>query len=171
MLLYYTFIPQATVSITITDVNDNKPQFKGAPYTLKVPENTTVGTRLLQVEATDADLIPYKSAANSPSESGTPGGGLVGGAGAGAGGVGTSQLQYSIAGHASNLVRDTFRVDPISGQLELTRELDYDRSPIHVYNIPIVVSDGMPPASLYPQDTFRALRASFHNAGNLSVWK
>ena len=39
----------------MTDVNDNAPQFLGAPYSLNISELAMVGTELLTVEAVDAD--------------------------------------------------------------------------------------------------------------------
>jgi hypothetical protein len=44
------------VNIRITDVNDNAPQWKGAPYSISLSETTVVGTRILQgARAIDAD--------------------------------------------------------------------------------------------------------------------
>ena len=45
----------ATVSITITDINDNSPIFEDAPYTATVLENSTVLTPVYTVSASDAD--------------------------------------------------------------------------------------------------------------------
>lgn len=46
---------EMTVNITIQDVNDNQPIFNQSRYFATVPENTTVGTTVLQVYATDND--------------------------------------------------------------------------------------------------------------------
>lgn len=46
---------EMTVNITIQDVNDNQPIFNQSRYFATVPENTTVGTSVLQVFATDHD--------------------------------------------------------------------------------------------------------------------
>lgn len=44
------------VNIRITDVNDNAPVWKGAPYSISLSETTVVGTRILQgARAVDAD--------------------------------------------------------------------------------------------------------------------
>ena len=46
---------EATISITVTDVNDNSAMFVDAPYSVQVPEHTDIGTFLLQVVAEDLD--------------------------------------------------------------------------------------------------------------------
>ncbi|KAI5635157.1 cadherin domain-containing protein [Phthorimaea operculella] len=46
---------KASVTITLTDVNDNAPQFSDGPYTASVAENAPAGTWVLQVKATDRD--------------------------------------------------------------------------------------------------------------------
>ena len=63
--------PDATVTIKITNENDNAPIFAGTPITAKVCENVDIGESVLTVTATDADndkltfsiktkLIPFK---------------------------------------------------------------------------------------------------------------
>ncbi|KAK0083836.1 hypothetical protein PV325_008132 [Microctonus aethiopoides] len=44
-----------SVNVTVQDVNDNPPIFNQTRYTASVPENATVGTPILSVNATDAD--------------------------------------------------------------------------------------------------------------------
>ncbi|XP_077115397.1 cadherin-23 isoform X3 [Ranitomeya variabilis] len=43
------------VSIQVGDVNDNAPTFHGQPYTVRIAENTPVGTPIYIVNATDPD--------------------------------------------------------------------------------------------------------------------
>ncbi|EFN78561.1 Protein dachsous, partial [Harpegnathos saltator] len=43
------------VNVTVQDVNDNPPTFNQTRYVASVPENATVGTAVLTVNATDAD--------------------------------------------------------------------------------------------------------------------
>uniref|UniRef100_A0A8C0VA27 Cadherin-23 n=1 Tax=Cyanistes caeruleus TaxID=156563 RepID=A0A8C0VA27_CYACU len=45
-----------TVNIQVGDVNDNAPQFHNQPYSVRIPENTPVGTPIFIVNATDPDL-------------------------------------------------------------------------------------------------------------------
>ncbi|XP_060532504.1 protein dachsous [Cylas formicarius] len=47
---------EMTVNITIQDVNDNPPVFNQTRYFASVPENSTVGTAVMQVSASDADI-------------------------------------------------------------------------------------------------------------------
>ncbi|KAJ8248370.1 hypothetical protein GJAV_G00241300 [Gymnothorax javanicus] len=44
------------LSIEVLDINDNSPVFSQASYTANLPENSPVGTVILQLSATDADL-------------------------------------------------------------------------------------------------------------------
>ncbi|XP_066994105.2 protocadherin-like wing polarity protein stan [Anabrus simplex] len=44
------------VEITVTDVNDNAPVFKKTSYIGSVPEDALVGTSVVQISATDADI-------------------------------------------------------------------------------------------------------------------
>ena len=65
---FYTLIVQASdkgsppltetvsVNVTILDVNDNKPVFSENPFTATVSENLPVGSRFLNVTASDADI-------------------------------------------------------------------------------------------------------------------
>ncbi len=43
------------IIITITDVNDNVPQFSQAPYEVEIVENVQVGTLVVQIQASDLD--------------------------------------------------------------------------------------------------------------------
>nr|7SB6_A Chain A, Cadherin 23 [synthetic construct]7SB6_B Chain B, Cadherin 23 [synthetic construct]7SB6_C Chain C, Cadherin 23 [synthetic construct] len=44
------------VNIQVGDVNDNAPRFHNQPYSVRIPENTPVGTPIFIVNATDPDL-------------------------------------------------------------------------------------------------------------------
>ena len=45
----------ASLLVTVSDVNDNAPEFSQFQYTARVAENTTVGSMVVGVEATDLD--------------------------------------------------------------------------------------------------------------------
>uniref|UniRef100_UPI00398F78D5 protocadherin Fat 3-like isoform X1 n=2 Tax=Pristiophorus japonicus TaxID=55135 RepID=UPI00398F78D5 len=44
------------ITIHIQDANDNKPQFLLESYLVSIPEDTVIGTEVVQIEATDKDL-------------------------------------------------------------------------------------------------------------------
>lgn len=46
-----------TVSITVTDTNDNRPSFVDTPYTGEVLENASLGMTVMRVTATDNDEV------------------------------------------------------------------------------------------------------------------
>ncbi|XP_019363367.1 PREDICTED: cadherin-23 isoform X2 [Gavialis gangeticus] len=46
---------KGTVNIQVGDVNDNAPTFHNQPYSVRIPENTPVGTPIFIVNATDPD--------------------------------------------------------------------------------------------------------------------
>ncbi|XP_034753524.1 protocadherin-15a isoform X14 [Etheostoma cragini] len=46
-----------TLSIQITDIDDNSPVFSQQTYTVNVPENSPVGTVILKLSAVDSDLF------------------------------------------------------------------------------------------------------------------
>ncbi|XP_034546273.1 protocadherin alpha-3-like [Notolabrus celidotus] len=60
---------QRTISVTVSDVNDNSPQFSLSPYTFYVVENNVAGASLFSVSAHDGDegdnaLISYNIVRN-----------------------------------------------------------------------------------------------------------
>ena len=48
----------ATLEITVTDLNDNKPEFEVEQYNMTVIENLPVGFRIMQFTAVDRDTGP-----------------------------------------------------------------------------------------------------------------
>ena len=48
---------KATVTITVTDYNDNPPEFQKSIYNVDVPENKEVGSEVAVVSATDRDTV------------------------------------------------------------------------------------------------------------------
>ena len=49
----------AVISVTVIDINDNSPIWKTNYYNVTVMENITVGTEIIQVEATDLDPVTF----------------------------------------------------------------------------------------------------------------
>ncbi|KAK6325872.1 hypothetical protein J4Q44_G00052140 [Coregonus suidteri] len=46
----------AILQVTVTDVNDNKPVFKESQIEVHIPENSPIGTSVVRLQATDADV-------------------------------------------------------------------------------------------------------------------
>lgn len=47
---------QCNISISVEDENDNDPRFEMLKYNASIPEDVPIGTSVLSVRATDADL-------------------------------------------------------------------------------------------------------------------
>ena len=52
------FCSNATITVSVTDLNDNSPVFDRDPYLVDVNENLPVGEGILFVSSTDADSLP-----------------------------------------------------------------------------------------------------------------
>ncbi|KAG8453903.1 hypothetical protein GDO86_000505 [Hymenochirus boettgeri] len=84
--------------ISISDSNDNSPVFGEPSYIIYLPENSPVGTLLIDLNATDPD-----EGANG-------------------------KVVYSFSSHVPPKITQTFQIDPESGQLTLIRPVDYEAS-------------------------------------------
>uniref|UniRef100_A0A8C7WM79 Protocadherin 18a n=1 Tax=Oryzias sinensis TaxID=183150 RepID=A0A8C7WM79_9TELE len=84
------------LKISVTDSNDNSPVFEKSSYVINLPENATVGTLLLDLNATDAD--EGKNA----------------------------KIVYSFSSHVSPKIMETFKINSDSGHITLMRRLDYE---------------------------------------------
>ncbi|XP_006007988.1 protocadherin-10a [Latimeria chalumnae] len=95
-------LPQRTgtalLTIKVLDSNDNVPIFDQAVYTVSLPENAPVGTLVIQLNATDMDEGQ------------------------------NGEIIYSFSNHVSQRVRDLFTIDPRTGRVEVSGELDYEES-------------------------------------------
>ncbi|XP_075893071.1 protocadherin-18a isoform X2 [Nelusetta ayraudi] len=84
------------LKINVADSNDNSPVFEKSSYVINLPENSPVGTLLIDLNATDAD-------------DGT-----------------NAKIVYSFSSHVSPKIMETFKINPDSGQLTLLRRVDYE---------------------------------------------
>ncbi|KAM9856476.1 protocadherin-18a [Aulostomus maculatus] len=82
--------------ISVTDSNDNSPIFDKSSYVINLPENSPVGTLLIDLNATDAD-------------EGT-----------------NAKIVYSFSSHVSPKIMETFKINPDNGHLTLIRRVDYE---------------------------------------------
>ncbi|XP_012725689.2 protocadherin-18 isoform X2 [Fundulus heteroclitus] len=82
--------------INIADSNDNSPVFEKSSYVINLPENSPVGTLLIDLNATDAD-------------DGT-----------------NAKIAYSFSYHVSPKIIETFKINTDSGHLTLIKRVDYE---------------------------------------------
>ncbi|XP_013860887.1 cadherin-7 isoform X2 [Austrofundulus limnaeus] len=55
--------PRSEFVVKVQDINDNEPKFIDGPYVAGVPERSSLGTKVVQVAATDADDPTYGNSA------------------------------------------------------------------------------------------------------------
>uniref|UniRef100_A0A3B3XAA5 Cadherin domain-containing protein n=1 Tax=Poecilia mexicana TaxID=48701 RepID=A0A3B3XAA5_9TELE len=84
------------LKISIADSNDNSPVFEKSSYVISLPENSPVGTLLIDLNATDAD-------------DGT-----------------NAKIAYSFSNHVSPKIIETFKINTDSGHLTLIKRVDYE---------------------------------------------
>uniref|UniRef100_A0A8C5DML6 Si:ch73-379j16.2 n=1 Tax=Gouania willdenowi TaxID=441366 RepID=A0A8C5DML6_GOUWI len=117
------------VSITVLDINDNRPTFKQDTYQIETNENVAVGRILAKVSAIDPDevgTIIAQLSAVDPDE-GTNG-----------------EIKYSLSKTLARKVYDKFELDSLNGKITLKEPLDYEDS--DMYRLDVQASDkGSPP--------------------------
>ncbi|XP_041440851.1 protocadherin gamma subfamily A, 3 L homeolog isoform X38 [Xenopus laevis] len=86
------------ITIQVLDNNDNPPTFDQPVYKTSLLENIQWDTLLIKLNATDLDD------------------GL------------NSEIEYSFADHTANVVERLFRLDPISGEIHVQGEIDFEES-------------------------------------------
>uniref|UniRef100_A0A8C5DR47 Protocadherin alpha-8-like n=1 Tax=Gouania willdenowi TaxID=441366 RepID=A0A8C5DR47_GOUWI len=89
------------ISITVLDINDNRPQFSQDTYQIEIYENVTIGTVVTRVSAVDPD-------------EGTNG-----------------EIKYSLSKTLARKVQDIFQLDNLSGKITLKKPLDYEDSDMY----------------------------------------
>ncbi|XP_057705836.1 protocadherin gamma-C5-like isoform X24 [Corythoichthys intestinalis] len=93
------------IIIHVLDINDNVPIFGENEYALSLKENSTKGTFVLSVKATDAD-----DGANS-------------------------EITYSFGSRTPETVLSTFDINEHTGQIVLKGQLDYETSPSYLIDV------------------------------------
>ncbi|XP_003782346.1 protocadherin alpha-7 [Otolemur garnettii] len=84
--------------ITVLDANDNTPVFDRTLYKVKLPENVSIGTLVINPNASDLDE------------------GLNG------------DIIYSFSSDVSPDVKSKFRIDPVTGEITVTGLIDFEES-------------------------------------------
>ncbi|XP_073850549.1 protocadherin alpha-9 isoform X26 [Macaca fascicularis] len=87
--------------ITVLDVNDNAPVFDRTLYTVKLPENASIGTLVIHPNASDLDE------------------GLNG------------DIIYSFSSDVSPDIKSKFHMDPVSGAITVIGHMDFEESRAH----------------------------------------
>uniref|UniRef100_A0A673I5Q4 Protocadherin-9-like n=1 Tax=Sinocyclocheilus rhinocerous TaxID=307959 RepID=A0A673I5Q4_9TELE len=91
----------AILQVTVTDVNDNRPVFKESQIEVHIPENSPVGTSVVQLQATDADV-----GANA-------------------------EIKYMFGTQVSPATRRLFALNSTTGLITVQRPLDREETAIH----------------------------------------
>ncbi|ELU14042.1 hypothetical protein CAPTEDRAFT_222588 [Capitella teleta] len=99
------------VSIDIIDVNDNRPEFSSDILEVSIPENTSTGTTIVSVSASDAD-------------DGSNG-----------------QVSYAFSDQTLRSNGDLFSIDPSTGDIIIEQELDYDNAKTRITELVVEARD------------------------------
>ncbi|CAB1325306.1 unnamed protein product [Coregonus sp. 'balchen'] len=93
------------ITVTVLDVNDNKPVFSQDTYSVTLQENVPIGTIVVQVSATDLDE------------------GL------------NRVVEYSLGRNLKNKVYDVFNLDSITGEIRVKAQVDFDDTEVYKLSV------------------------------------
>ncbi|XP_028975067.2 protocadherin alpha-3 isoform X12 [Esox lucius] len=93
------------ITVTVLDVNDNKPVFSQDTYSITLQENAPIGTIVVQVHATDLDE------------------GL------------NSVIEYTLVRNLKRKVYDDFELDSITGEIRVKAQLDFEDTEIYKLSV------------------------------------
>ncbi|KAF7703659.1 protocadherin-17 isoform X1 [Silurus meridionalis] len=88
------------INVKVIDSNDNSPIFEQSSYVVEIPENSPLGTVLIDLNATDPD-------------EGSNG-----------------QVTYSLSFFGSDRIKELFSIDPKTGIIKIQGKIDYEENPI-----------------------------------------
>ncbi|XP_029107483.1 protocadherin-10b isoform X2 [Scleropages formosus] len=98
-------LPQRTgtalLVVKVLDSNDNVPVFDQPVYTVNLPENSPVGTLVIQLNATDMDEGQ------------------------------NGEVVYSFSNHIAPRVKDLFSIDARTGRIEVSGDVDFEESSMY----------------------------------------
>uniref|UniRef100_A0A8C6K8I0 Protocadherin gamma-C5-like n=1 Tax=Nothobranchius furzeri TaxID=105023 RepID=A0A8C6K8I0_NOTFU len=93
------------ITVTVLDVNDNFPVFSESEYKVSLKENSTKGTFVIKLVATDADE------------------GLNG------------EVKFSFGSQTSDTILSTFEINDVTGEIKLKGPLDYETSKSYLIDV------------------------------------
>ncbi|KAK2858218.1 hypothetical protein Q7C36_006137 [Tachysurus vachellii] len=95
----------AILQVTVTDVNDNRPVFKESQIEVHIPESSPVGTSVVQLQATDADVGS------------------------------NAEIKYMFGTQVSPSTRRLFALNATTGLITVQRPLDREETAIHKLSV------------------------------------
>ncbi|KAI4876242.1 hypothetical protein NFI96_013779 [Prochilodus magdalenae] len=95
----------AILQVTVTDVNDNRPVFKESQIEVHIPESSPVGTSVVQLQATDADVGS------------------------------NAEIKYMFGTQVSPATRRLFALNATTGLITVQRPLDREETAIHKLSV------------------------------------
>ncbi|XP_056328888.1 protocadherin alpha-3-like [Danio aesculapii] len=93
------------VSVTVLDINDNRPVFSKDIYSVSLQENSPVGTTVIKIKATDTD-----EGSNS-------------------------EIEYSLGKTLKRKVYDIFDLDHITGEIKVKGEVDFEDTDVYKLDV------------------------------------
>ncbi|XP_066562778.1 protocadherin-9 isoform X1 [Amia ocellicauda] len=95
----------AILQVTVSDVNDNRPVFKESQIEVHIPENSPVGTSVVQLQATDADVGP------------------------------NAEIKYIFGTQVAPATKKLFALNSTTGLITVQRPLDREETAIHKVSV------------------------------------
>ncbi|KAF5896048.1 protocadherin-9-like [Clarias magur] len=95
----------AILQVLVTDVNDNRPVFKESQIEVHIPESSPVGTSVVQLQATDADVGS------------------------------NAEIKYMFGTQVSPATRRLFALNATAGLITVQRPLDREETAIHKLSV------------------------------------
>ncbi|XP_036431571.1 protocadherin alpha-3-like isoform X4 [Colossoma macropomum] len=93
------------ITVSVSDINDNRPVFTQEIYTIMLNENAPVGTVITTVNASDADD------------------GLNG------------ELEYALRRSSNSKISEVFHLDSVTGEIRVKGNIDYEEDEVYRLNV------------------------------------
>ncbi len=93
------------ITVTVLDINDNRPVFSQDTYSVSLQENSPVGTTVIKIKATDSDEGP------------------------------NSEIEYLLGKTLKRKVYDIFQLDRITGEIKVKGEIDFEDTDVYKLDV------------------------------------